>query len=115
MSASQVLDVQIISSGAVALVPAPEGPALPEGYTAMTAITVGNVPYLCAYNATSSGTDLYAISEGAPFLTLRLRSVRGSLEKETKPPPNAIVSIVSRSPEFRQWARVMLIAVGLDP
>jgi len=70
MSASQLLDVQISSTGAVALVPAPEGPALPEGYTAMTGITVGNVPYLCAYNATSGGTDLYAISETTPLLTL---------------------------------------------
>jgi GntR family transcriptional regulator len=55
------------------------------------------------------------VPKGVPFLTLRLRSVRGSLEKETRPAPNAIVSIVSRSPEFRQWARVMLIAVGLEP
>jgi DNA-binding transcriptional regulator YhcF (GntR family) len=55
------------------------------------------------------------VPKGVSFLTLRLRSVRGSLEKETRPAPNAIVSIVSRSPEFRQWARVMLIAVGLEP
>jgi len=55
------------------------------------------------------------LAKGAPFLTLRLRSVRGSIEKETKPAANAIVSIVSRSAEFRQFARVMLIAVGLEP
>jgi DNA-binding transcriptional regulator YhcF (GntR family) len=52
---------------------------------------------------------------GASFLALRLRSVRGSLETETMPGPNAIVSVVSRSPEFRQFARAMLISVGLAP
>jgi DNA-binding transcriptional regulator YhcF (GntR family) len=55
------------------------------------------------------------VPAGIPVMTLRLRSVRGSLEKEKMPPANAIVSIVSRSAEFRQVARVMLIAVGLDP
>lgn len=55
------------------------------------------------------------LPKGLPFLTLRLRSVRGSLERETKPAANAVVSIVSRSPEFRQWASVMLTAVGLEP
>lgn len=55
------------------------------------------------------------VPKGASFLTLRLRSVRGSLEKEKRPAPNSIISLVSRSPEFRQWARVMLIAVGLEP
>ena len=55
------------------------------------------------------------LPKGVPFLTLRLRSVRGSLEKEKMPAPNAIVSIVSRSAEFRLGARVMLIAVGLEP
>ncbi len=55
------------------------------------------------------------LAPGAPFQVLRLRSVRGSLETETMPGPNAIVSVVSRSSEFRQFARAMLIAVGLEP
>lgn len=55
------------------------------------------------------------LPDGTPFLMLRLRSVRGALEREKKPPSNAIISIVSSSPEFRQWAVSMLIAVGLEP
>jgi len=54
------------------------------------------------------------LPRSTPLLTLRLRSVRGSLETQTRPAANAIVSIVSRSAEFRFWARAMLIAVGLD-
>jgi len=48
-------------------------------------------------------------------LTLRLRSVPSSLQGETKPGPDIVISIVSQSPEIRDWARAMLIAVGLDP
>ena len=55
------------------------------------------------------------LPRGTRLLTLRLRSVRGSLEAQTPPAANAIISIVSRSTEFRFWARAMLIAVGLDP
>jgi DNA-binding transcriptional regulator YhcF (GntR family) len=55
------------------------------------------------------------LARTTPFLILRLRSVRAALEAQTKPAPNAILSIVSRSPEFRQWARAILIAVGLEP
>lgn len=50
-----------------------------------------------------------------PCIPLRLRSVRGSLEGQQRPDPGAIVSIVSRSAEIRDWARAMLVAVGLDP
>ena len=55
------------------------------------------------------------LAKGTPFLRLRLRSVGGSLETQTRPGPNAILSIVSRSHEFRQWARAFLVAVGLEP
>jgi hypothetical protein len=48
-------------------------------------------------------------------IPLRLRSVGTSLEGQTKPGPEVVISIVSRSSEIRQWARAMLIAVGLDP
>ena len=48
-------------------------------------------------------------------IPLRLRSVRTALEGETRPGPDVVISIVSRSPEIRQWAHAMLIAVGLDP
>lgn len=52
---------------------------------------------------------------GAHLFPLRLRSVRGSLEGQQRPSANAILTIVSRSPEFRQWARAILIAVGIEP
>ncbi len=55
------------------------------------------------------------LPEHAPYFQLRLRSVRDSLEKETRLGPKAIVSVVSRAPLFRQTALAMLIAVGLDP
>ena len=55
------------------------------------------------------------LPEAALCIPLRLRSVRTSLEAQTKPGPEVVISIVSRSPEIRQWARAMLIAVGLDP
>ncbi len=64
---------------------------------------------------TRAATVRKRLAPGTPFLTLRLRSVRGSLETQTRPAPNAILSIVSRSHEFRQWAYTMLIAVGLEP
>lgn len=48
-------------------------------------------------------------------IPLRLRSVRTSLEEQTRPSPDVVISIVSRSPEIRHWARAMLIAVGIDP
>jgi hypothetical protein len=48
-------------------------------------------------------------------MTLRLRSVGGSLEQQTRPDADSVVSIVSRCAEIRQWSRGMLIAVGLDP
>lgn len=52
---------------------------------------------------------------GVVCITLRLRSVRTSIESQTKPPADAVISIVSRSTEIRLWSRAMLIAVGLDP
>jgi DNA-binding transcriptional regulator YhcF (GntR family) len=55
------------------------------------------------------------LSPGVLCIPLRLRSVRGALEGQARPAANAIVSIVSRSAEIRQWSRAMLVAVGLDP
>ncbi len=55
------------------------------------------------------------LPRGIAFMPLRLRSVAGSIVEHTKPGPETIISIVSRSPDFRRWARAMLIAVGLDP
>ncbi len=54
------------------------------------------------------------LARGIPCITLRLRSVRASIEGQTKP-PDTVVSIASRSAEIRLWSRAMLIAVGLHP
>jgi GntR family transcriptional regulator len=55
------------------------------------------------------------LPRGVPCIALRLRSVRASLEGATKPPPDSVITIVSRSAEIRLWSRAMLIAVGLEP
>jgi DNA-binding transcriptional regulator YhcF (GntR family) len=55
------------------------------------------------------------LPRGVPCITLRLRSVRASIEGQTKPSPDSVIAIVSRSAEIRLWARAMLISVGLDP
>jgi GntR family transcriptional regulator len=55
------------------------------------------------------------LPRGVPCITLRLRSVRASIEGQSMPPRDMVLSIVSRSAEIRLWSRAMLIAVGLDP
>jgi len=55
------------------------------------------------------------LPRGVPCIALRLRSVQASLEGQTKPSPDTVITIVSRSAEIRLWSRAMLIAVGLDP
>jgi DNA-binding transcriptional regulator YhcF (GntR family) len=55
------------------------------------------------------------LPDGVPFIPLRLRSVPESLEGQTRPSPDALVSIVSHSAEIRFWSRAMLLSVGLDP
>jgi DNA-binding transcriptional regulator YhcF (GntR family) len=55
------------------------------------------------------------LPDGVPCIALRLRSVQASIESQTKPPPDIVITIVSRSAEIRLWSRAMLIAVGLDP
>ena len=52
---------------------------------------------------------------GVRCIPLRVRSVEGSLEGETMPRADVVISIVSRSPEIRYGAKAMLIAVGVDP
>jgi len=55
------------------------------------------------------------LQPGSSAYALRLRSVRGSLEGQPRPPKNAILTIVSASASFRQASRAMLIAVGIEP
>jgi hypothetical protein len=56
-----------------------------------------------------------SLPAGVPLLPFRLRSVRGSLEMESRPPGNITIGVASRSPEFRYWTRAVLIAVGIEP
>jgi GntR family transcriptional regulator len=55
------------------------------------------------------------LPRGIPCIALRVRSVRASIEAQSKPPTDAVITIVSRSAEIRLWSRAMLIAVGLEP
>lgn len=55
------------------------------------------------------------LPRGVPCIALRVRSVRASIEAQSKPPTDAVITIVSRSAEIRLWSRAMLIAVGLEP
>ncbi|HEX8845618.1 MAG TPA: GntR family transcriptional regulator [Pyrinomonadaceae bacterium] len=48
-------------------------------------------------------------------LMLHSRSVPQSMQGRDRPPPDALVSVVSRWPEFLRWARTMLVAAGIDP
>ena len=55
-----------------------------------------------------------ALGPGTTPLLLRSRSLPESLAGQSPPPPDALVSVVSRWPKFLEWARVFLVAAGLD-
>ena len=55
-----------------------------------------------------------ALPLGTTPLLLHSRSVPDSLQGQKPPPPDALVSVVSRWPEFLEWSRVVLVAAGLD-
>jgi len=64
----------------------------------------------------SRAADVRArLPRNTPCITLRLNSVRKSLESHPRPPADAMHAVVSRSFEFRSSARTMLVAVGLHP
>ncbi|HEX8069472.1 MAG TPA: GntR family transcriptional regulator [Pyrinomonadaceae bacterium] len=46
---------------------------------------------------------------------LRSRSIPDALAGQTRPEAGALVTVVSRWPEFLRWARAVLVSVGLDP
>jgi len=47
-------------------------------------------------------------------ILLRAHSVAESLKGEQAPPAGALVTVVSRWPDFLEWSRVVLLAAGLD-
>lgn len=56
-----------------------------------------------------------ALPPGTSCLLLHSRSVPNSIQGRELPPPDAVISVVSRWPEFLRWARTMLVAAGIDP
>lgn len=56
-----------------------------------------------------------ALPAEAQPIFLNTRSIPSSLAGERVPPPDALVSVVSRWPKFLEWARVFLTAAGLEP
>lgn len=56
-----------------------------------------------------------ALPESTGCLLLHARSVPSSMQGRDLPPPDALVAVVSRWPEFLRWARTMLVAAGIDP
>ena len=56
-----------------------------------------------------------ALPAGTTPILLHSRSVPESLQGGEPPPPDALVAVVSRWPQFLNWARVVLVAAGLDP
>ena len=52
---------------------------------------------------------------GADLIALRSRSVPASMHGEKAPPPDVLIGVVSRWPEFLRRARTILVAAGIDP
>lgn len=50
-----------------------------------------------------------------PRLFLHSRSIAKSLAAQQKPAKDTVITVISRWPDFLQWARTTLVAVGLDP
>ncbi len=72
-------------------------------------------PVIMAALQTSAASVKKHLATDTPLFVLRLRSVRQSLEGETRPGANAILTVVSASRRFREGARAMLLAVGIEP
>jgi DNA-binding transcriptional regulator YhcF (GntR family) len=56
-----------------------------------------------------------ALPPDASPIFLHTRSVPDALRGESLPPRDALVSVVSRWPEFLSWARVFIVAAGVEP
>jgi GntR family transcriptional regulator len=56
-----------------------------------------------------------ALPADTSCLLLRSRSVPASMAGQEKPPVDALVTVVSRWPDFLKWARTILVAASLDP
>ncbi|HEX8557206.1 MAG TPA: GntR family transcriptional regulator [Pyrinomonadaceae bacterium] len=56
-----------------------------------------------------------ALPAEAQPIFLNTRSIPESLAGHKAPPPDALVSVVSRWPKFLEWAHVFLAAAGVEP
>src|SRR5258706_2338354 len=52
---------------------------------------------------------------GVPRVLLKLHSVASALTGQQRPAPDAIVTVVSHSPELLRWTRTVLLAAAIDP
>jgi hypothetical protein len=52
---------------------------------------------------------------GVPRVLLKLRSVASALKGQQRPAADAIVTVVSHSPELLRWTRTVLLAAAIDP
>jgi hypothetical protein len=56
-----------------------------------------------------------AAPAGVPRVLLKLHSVAGALKGQQRPAVDAIVTVVSHSPELLRWTRTVLLAAAIDP
>jgi GntR family transcriptional regulator len=91
-----------------------ESLTVPIGFVSLPAVELAGRALVVAL-PTRAAKIRRQLARGIPCITLRLRSVRVSIEGQTMPPPDTVITIVSRSTEIRLWSRAMLIAVGLHP
>jgi DNA-binding transcriptional regulator YhcF (GntR family) len=56
-----------------------------------------------------------ALPAEASCVFLRSRSVPKSLAGRPRPPRDTVITVISRWPDFLQWARTTLVAVGIEP
>lgn len=54
------------------------------------------------------------VPSGTAIIALRSRSVSESMRGQEAPPGDALVTVVSRWPDFLRWSRAMLVAAGLE-
>jgi len=84
------------------------------------------VPRLRTPAATFDGAAVAALTSRArqlaemlpadvPVIFLRLRSVPAALAGHQRPKPDALVTVVSHSPEVLRWTRTILVAAAIDP
>lgn len=52
---------------------------------------------------------------GVPRMLLKLHSVAAAMQGQQRPAADAIVTVVSHSPELLRWTRTVLLAAAIDP